>query len=92
MAEKMELRKSLRRKFSGNIRSPVQWKKRWCILSEYCLFYYKGPEEEKCLGSILLPSYKIRPCTADDKGVPEAFVCGRAPEHKDVLFCRGKQC
>ncbi|XP_075743316.1 uncharacterized protein LOC119169614 isoform X4 [Rhipicephalus microplus] len=105
MAEKMELRKSLRRKFSGNIRSPVvrrdsqaevvlkgwlyklegatikQWKKRWCILSEYCLFYYKGPEEEKCLGSILLPSYKIRPCTADDKvSLKHSFVA----EHQNT--------
>ncbi|XP_049522443.1 LOW QUALITY PROTEIN: uncharacterized protein LOC119450369 [Dermacentor silvarum] len=105
MAEKMELRKSLRRKFSGNIRSPVvrrdsqaevvlkgwlyklegatikQWKKRWCILSEYCLFYYKGPDEEKCLGSILLPSYKIRPCTADDKvSLKHSFVA----EHQNT--------
>ncbi|KAK8758090.1 hypothetical protein V5799_004278, partial [Amblyomma americanum] len=101
----MELRKSLRRKFSGNIRSPVvrrdnqaevvikgwlyklegatikQWKKRWCILSDYCLFYYKGSEEEKCLGSILLPSYKIRPCTADDKvSLKHSFVA----EHQNT--------
>ena len=34
------------------------WRKRWFVLSEYCLFYYKGPEEEKILGSVLLPSYK----------------------------------
>nr|CAD7568726.1 unnamed protein product [Timema californicum] len=33
------------------------WKKRWFVLSEYCLFYYKGQEEEKLLGSILLYSY-----------------------------------
>ncbi|PSN50058.1 hypothetical protein C0J52_04228, partial [Blattella germanica] len=43
------------------------WKKRWFVLSEYCLFYYKGPEEEKLLGSILLPSYKISPCSSDDR-------------------------
>lgn len=35
------------------------WRKRWFVLSEYCLFYYKGPEEEKLLGSILLPSYSV---------------------------------
>ena len=40
------------------------WKKRWFVLSEYCLFYYKSPEtEDKVLGSILLPSYKISPVT-----------------------------
>nr|XP_018897235.1 PREDICTED: uncharacterized protein LOC109030629 isoform X1 [Bemisia tabaci] len=43
------------------------WKKRWFVLSEYCLFYYKGEEEEKVLGSILLPSYKISPCSAEDR-------------------------
>ncbi|XP_059482898.1 uncharacterized protein LOC132201047 isoform X3 [Neocloeon triangulifer] len=43
------------------------WKRRWFVLSEYCLFYYKGPEEEKLLGSILLPSYKISPCAPDDR-------------------------
>ncbi|XP_054264759.1 uncharacterized protein LOC128987765 isoform X5 [Macrosteles quadrilineatus] len=43
------------------------WKKRWFVLSEYCLFYYKTSEEEKLLGSILLPSYKISPCGTDDK-------------------------
>ncbi|XP_058789271.1 uncharacterized protein LOC131663141 isoform X3 [Phymastichus coffea] len=43
------------------------WKKRWFVLSEYCLFYYKGPEEEKLLGSILLPSYRITVCRPEDK-------------------------
>ncbi|XP_039294554.1 uncharacterized protein LOC111059440 isoform X2 [Nilaparvata lugens] len=43
------------------------WKKRWFVLSDYCLFYYKGQEEEKLLGSILLPSYRISPCSSDDK-------------------------
>jgi len=35
-------------------------------LSEYCLFYYKGPNEEKVSGSILLPSYTISPLCKDD--------------------------
>nr|XP_033196497.1 uncharacterized protein LOC117160127 isoform X7 [Bombus vancouverensis nearcticus]XP_033196498.1 uncharacterized protein LOC117160127 isoform X7 [Bombus vancouverensis nearcticus]XP_033196499.1 uncharacterized protein LOC117160127 isoform X7 [Bombus vancouverensis nearcticus] len=43
------------------------WKKRWFVLSEYCLFYYKGPEEEKLLGSILLPSYRVTVCKPEDK-------------------------
>jgi len=42
------------------------WKKRWFVLSEYCLFYYKGPNEEKVSGSILLPSYTISPLCKDD--------------------------
>lgn len=44
-----------------------QWRKRWFVLADFCLFYYKGPDEEKVLGSILLPSYKISVCSSDDK-------------------------
>ena len=43
------------------------WKKRWFVLSEYCLFYYKSPEENKVLGSIVLPSYKISPVNETNK-------------------------
>ncbi|CAH2095346.1 unnamed protein product [Euphydryas editha] len=43
------------------------WRKRWFVLSEYCLFYYKNQDEEKLLGSVLLPSYRVSACTADDK-------------------------
>lgn len=38
------------------------WRRRWFVLSDYCLFYYKGPEEDKLLGSILLPSYILSEC------------------------------
>lgn len=52
------------------------WRKRWFVLSEYCLFYYKGPEEEKIMGSVLLPSYRISGCTSDDKANRKyAFKC-----------------
>ncbi|XP_052753981.1 uncharacterized protein LOC113520434 isoform X5 [Galleria mellonella] len=43
------------------------WRKRWFVLSEYCLFYYKSQDEEKLLGSVLLPSYKVSACSSDDK-------------------------
>ena len=36
------------------------------MLSEFCLFYYKGPNEDKVSGSILLPSYIISPLSKDD--------------------------
>uniref|UniRef100_A0A1Y1KCE2 PH domain-containing protein n=1 Tax=Photinus pyralis TaxID=7054 RepID=A0A1Y1KCE2_PHOPY len=55
------------------------WKKRWFVLSEYCLFYYKGPGEEKLLGSILLPSYKVSICGPEDKvNRKYAFKCEHA--------------
>lgn len=57
------------------------WRKRWFVLAEYCLFYYKGPEEEKVLGSILLPSYIVSACAADDKIYRKfAFKC----EHQNM--------
>ncbi len=49
------------------------WKKRWFVLSEYCLYYYKGPEEERVSGSILLPSYKISPVSKED-GIHRKFA------------------
>ena len=61
------------------------WRKRWFVLSEYCLFYYKGPEEEKIMGSVLLPSYRISACSPDDKANRKyAFKC----EHTNMrTYC-----
>lgn len=43
------------------------WRKRWFVLSDYILYYYKSAEEEKLLGSILLPSYNVSICLPDSK-------------------------
>uniref|UniRef100_T1JE23 PH domain-containing protein n=1 Tax=Strigamia maritima TaxID=126957 RepID=T1JE23_STRMM len=45
----------------------MRWKKRWFVLTDFCLFYYNGPEEEKILGTILLPSYEISSCGSESK-------------------------
>ncbi|KAJ8249141.1 hypothetical protein GJAV_G00231600 [Gymnothorax javanicus] len=42
------------------------WKRKWFVLSEFCLFYYKDSREETVLGSIPLPSYVITPVEPDD--------------------------
>uniref|UniRef100_A0A8C7XS48 Pleckstrin homology domain containing A5 n=1 Tax=Oryzias sinensis TaxID=183150 RepID=A0A8C7XS48_9TELE len=42
------------------------WKKRWFVLSDLCLFYYRDEKEEGILGSILLPSFHISKCAEDD--------------------------
>ncbi|XP_078091451.1 pleckstrin homology domain-containing family A member 5 isoform X2 [Mustelus asterias] len=42
------------------------WKKRWFVLADLCLFYYRDEKEEGILGSILLPSFKIAPISPDD--------------------------
>ncbi|CAH2319261.1 Hypothetical predicted protein [Pelobates cultripes] len=39
------------------------WKRRWFVLSDFCLFYYRDSREETVLGSILLPSYEILPAS-----------------------------
>ncbi|XP_038262195.1 pleckstrin homology domain-containing family A member 7 isoform X7 [Dermochelys coriacea] len=43
------------------------WKRRWFVLSDYCLFYYKDSREETVLGSIPLPSYVISPIGPEDR-------------------------
>ncbi|XP_078276084.1 pleckstrin homology domain-containing family A member 5 isoform X11 [Rhinoraja longicauda] len=43
------------------------WKKRWFVLADLCLFYYRDEKEEGILGSILLPSFKIAPVMPEDR-------------------------
>lgn len=43
------------------------WRKRWFVLSDYCLYYYKSAEEDKQLGSLLLPSYTVSICMPEAK-------------------------
>ncbi|KAK3536856.1 hypothetical protein QTP86_027030 [Hemibagrus guttatus] len=43
-----------------------QWNKRWFVLTDRCLFYYKDEKEEVVLGSLPLLSFKIRPIQASD--------------------------
>ncbi|XP_050072656.1 uncharacterized protein LOC126560744 [Anopheles maculipalpis] len=55
------------------------WRRRWFVLSEYVLYYYKGQEEEKLLGTVLLPSYKVSACFPEDKIYRKfAFKCEHA--------------
>nr|XP_045002552.1 pleckstrin homology domain-containing family A member 7 isoform X2 [Jaculus jaculus] len=43
------------------------WKRRWFVLADYCLFYYKDSREEAVLGSIPLPSYVTSPVGPEDR-------------------------
>lgn len=58
------------------------WRRRWFVLSDYCLFYYKGPEEDKLLGSILLPSYVLSECMPSDSKTYRKFSFKL--EHKNM--------
>uniref|UniRef100_A0A672JG84 Pleckstrin homology domain containing, family A member 7a n=1 Tax=Salarias fasciatus TaxID=181472 RepID=A0A672JG84_SALFA len=42
------------------------WKRKWFVLADFCLFYYKDSREEAVLGSIPLPSYVISLVGAED--------------------------
>ncbi|XP_075945675.1 pleckstrin homology domain-containing family A member 7-like isoform X2 [Anarhichas minor] len=42
------------------------WKRKWFVLADFCLFYYKDSREESVLGSIPLPSYIISPVGPED--------------------------
>ncbi|KAL5006547.1 hypothetical protein ScPMuIL_015353 [Solemya velum] len=42
------------------------WKRRWCVLADYGLFFYKDDTESTSLGSILLPSFRISECIQTD--------------------------
>ncbi|XP_070620340.1 pleckstrin homology domain-containing family A member 7 isoform X7 [Erythrolamprus reginae] len=42
------------------------WKRRWFVLADYCLFYYKDSREDAVLGSIPLPSYVISSVGPED--------------------------
>ncbi|XP_058229834.1 pleckstrin homology domain-containing family A member 6 isoform X3 [Hemibagrus wyckioides] len=43
-----------------------QWNKRWFVLTDRCLFYYKDEKEEVVLGSLPLLSFKIGPILSSD--------------------------
>ncbi|CAH7457728.1 Plekha4 [Phodopus roborovskii] len=54
------------------------WKRRWFVLSGHCLFYYKDSREGSVLGSVLLPSYSVRP---DGPGAPRGRRFTFTAEH-----------
>ncbi|XP_051957180.1 pleckstrin homology domain-containing family A member 6-like isoform X10 [Xyrauchen texanus] len=43
-----------------------QWNKRWFVLTDKCLFYYKDEKEDGVLGSLPLLSFKIGPVLPSD--------------------------
>ncbi|KAM4554263.1 pleckstrin homology domain-containing family A member 5-like isoform 3-T3 [Fundulus diaphanus] len=63
------------------------WKKRWFVLSDLCLFYYRDEKEEGILGSILLPSFQISLLSVDDH-INRKFAFKAAhPNMRTYYFC-----
>ncbi|XP_063302698.1 pleckstrin homology domain-containing family A member 5 isoform X5 [Pelobates fuscus] len=63
------------------------WKKRWFVLSDLCLFYYRDEKEEGVLGSILLPSFQISLVTPEDH-INRMFAFKAShPNMRTYYFC-----
>ncbi|KAM4712033.1 pleckstrin homology domain-containing family A member 5 isoform 11-T11 [Anableps anableps] len=63
------------------------WKKRWFVLSDMCLFYYRDEKEESILGSILLPSFHISMLSVDDHISKRYAFKATHPNMRTYYFC-----
>uniref|UniRef100_A0AAY4D6K6 PH domain-containing protein n=1 Tax=Denticeps clupeoides TaxID=299321 RepID=A0AAY4D6K6_9TELE len=63
------------------------WKRRWFVLSDMCLFYYKDEKEEGILGSILLPSFRISMLSVDDHISKKYAFKATHPNMRTYYFC-----
>nr|XP_020143193.1 pleckstrin homology domain-containing family A member 5 isoform X8 [Microcebus murinus] len=63
------------------------WKKRWFVLSDLCLFYYRDEKEEGILGSILLPSFQIAMLTSEDHINRKYAFKAAHPNMRTYYFC-----
>uniref|UniRef100_A0A8C9TSM5 Pleckstrin homology domain containing, family A member 5 n=1 Tax=Scleropages formosus TaxID=113540 RepID=A0A8C9TSM5_SCLFO len=63
------------------------WKKRWFVLSDMCLFYYRDDKEEAILGSILLPSFHISMLSVDDHINRKYAFKATHPNMRTYYFC-----
>ncbi|KAM8777991.1 pleckstrin homology domain-containing family A member 5 isoform 10-T10 [Rhynchonycteris naso] len=63
------------------------WKKRWFVLSDLCLFYYRDEKEEGVLGSILLPSFQIAMLTSEDHINRKYAFKAAHPNMRTYYFC-----
>ncbi|XP_072292069.1 pleckstrin homology domain-containing family A member 5 [Eucyclogobius newberryi] len=63
------------------------WKKRWFVLSDLCLFYYRDEKEEGILGSILLPSFHVSMLSVDDHINRKYAFKALHPNMRTYYFC-----
>uniref|UniRef100_A0A3Q1FA31 Pleckstrin homology domain containing, family A member 5 n=1 Tax=Acanthochromis polyacanthus TaxID=80966 RepID=A0A3Q1FA31_9TELE len=63
------------------------WKKRWFVLSDMCLFYYRDEKEDNILGSILLPSFHISMLSVDDHISRKYAFKATHPNMRTYYFC-----
>ncbi|XP_031793062.1 pleckstrin homology domain-containing family A member 6 isoform X10 [Sarcophilus harrisii] len=72
-----------------------QWNKRWFVLVDRCLFYYKDEKEESILGSIPLLSFRVGAVQPSDnisrKHTFKVTVCWAGEPRADPTNCLSPQ-
>ncbi|KAK5848779.1 hypothetical protein PBY51_008472 [Eleginops maclovinus] len=63
------------------------WKKRWFVLCDMCLFYYRDDKEDNILGSILLPSFHVSMLSVDDHISRKYAFKATHPNMRTYYFC-----
>ncbi|XP_034077717.1 LOW QUALITY PROTEIN: pleckstrin homology domain-containing family A member 5-like, partial [Gymnodraco acuticeps] len=63
------------------------WKKRWFVLCDMCLFYYRDDKEDSILGSILLPSFHVSMLSVDDHISRKYAFKATHPNMRTYYFC-----
>jgi len=56
-------------KQGGRVQS---WRRRFCVLQDFCLYYFKTPKDLTALGVITMPSYKVAAVSSSRKWVFQA--------------------
>ncbi|XP_072127756.1 pleckstrin homology domain-containing family A member 7-like isoform X3 [Mobula birostris] len=67
------------------------WKRRWFVLSDFCLFYYRDSREERILGSILMPSYTISAIDPQDRKARKFAFKAEHPGMRTYYFSADTQ-
>ncbi|XP_072889500.1 pleckstrin homology domain-containing family A member 7-like [Hemitrygon akajei] len=67
------------------------WKRRWFVLSDFCLFYYRDSREERILGSILMPSYTISAIDPQDRKTRKFAFKAEHPGMRTYYFSADTQ-
>ncbi|XP_068509722.1 pleckstrin homology domain-containing family A member 4-like isoform X1 [Anas acuta] len=61
------------------------WKRRWFVLVDLCLYYYRDSSEQRVRGGLPLPSYRIR-VLGPSSGAPRFLFTAEHPGMRPYVF------
>ncbi|XP_032054923.1 pleckstrin homology domain-containing family A member 4-like [Aythya fuligula] len=61
------------------------WKRRWFVLVDLCLYYYRDSSEQRVRGGLPLPSYRIR-VLGPSAGAPRFLFTAEHPGMRPYVF------